>query len=103
MNATIGDVTGQEIKKNWGDGSPVRRLIQTQISDDADVQTVELMLSPGEDSAPQNGQRMLIITISEAWKIGISLDDGITPRAAAGEKMSRPWNVEETAAWIIQF
>lgn len=94
-----GNITGQEIKKNQGAENP-RRLLQVQISDDQDVQTVELFGPSGEDTAPANGSRVVILSIGNAWKIAIGVDDGITPTAAAGEKILYAINNGSIAAKI---
>jgi hypothetical protein len=94
-----GNVTGQEIKPNMGAENP-RRLLQVQVTDDQDVQTVELFGPSGEDTAPVNGSRVIILQIGNAWKIAIGVDDGVTPTADSGEKILYAINNGAIAAKI---
>ena len=80
-----GTVTGNEIKKNR-DGTGKRRLLQVEISDPDDIQTVELMSAAGEDVDPPVDSRVLIIDVGAAYKIAIAADDGIEPSMDEGEK-----------------
>ncbi len=81
----IGNVTGYRIGKNQ-DGDKDVLLLQVEISDKEDVQTVELFTQSGEDSNPPEGSRVIIASINENWKAGIAVDDGITPSMLPGEK-----------------
>lgn len=80
-----GTVTGSEVKKNR-DGAGNRRLLQVEISDPDDIQTVEMMSAAGEDVNPPVGNRVLIIDVGAAYKIAIAADDGIEPSMDEGEK-----------------
>lgn len=80
-----GKITGSEVKKNR-DGVGNRRLLQVEISDPDDIQTVELMASAGEDVNPPVGNRVLILDVGAAYKIAIAADDGIEPSMDEGEK-----------------
>lgn len=83
----IGTVKGHEIKKNQ-DGDKNVVLLQVELSDEKDVQTVQLYSMSGEISIPQAGAKVVILPDPDsAWKKGIAIDDliehtGIT----AGEK-----------------
>ena len=80
-----GIVTGSEFKKNR-DGGNARLLLQVQITDADDVQTVEYMSPPGEDSNPPDGSKVLIVDVGLAYKIAIAADDNIQPSMQEGEK-----------------
>lgn len=80
-----GKVTGREIKKNK-DGLKSVVLLQVQITDPDDVQSVELMNQSGEDNNPPNGSRVTIIDIGMAYKIAVVSDDNIEPITNPGEK-----------------
>jgi hypothetical protein len=81
----IGKVTGYEVLKNR-DGQNDRLMLQVEIVNSDDIQTVELRNSYGEDSNPLNDTQVLILEVGEAFKIAIAADDGITPSMLPGEK-----------------
>ena len=81
----IGTVTGSSITENKDDNEK-RVLLQVTFLDDDDVQTVELILPPGEDSRPLNGSAILAIEVDESYKFAIGVDDGIEPESEPGEK-----------------
>lgn len=80
-----GIVTGFEIGKN-SNGTRDVVLLQVRISDPKDIQTIELMTPPGDDSIPPAGSRVVILQPSKSWKIAIANQDSITPQAGEGEK-----------------
>ena len=80
-----GIVRGREIKKNR-DGSTAKMLLQVEITNPQDIQTVELMRQAGEDTNPPDGSRVLILEVGPSWKIAVASDDNIVPTMAAGEK-----------------
>lgn len=80
-----GLVKGTEIKKNR-DGQSDVLLLQVQMADSEDIQTVQLLTQAGEDTNPVNGSLVAILPMGEAWKIGVAVNDGITPTMARGEK-----------------
>ena len=94
-----GKITGSEIKKNR-DGAGNRRLLQVEISDPDDIQTVELMSSAGEDVNPPVGNRVLIVDVGAAYKIAIAADDGIEPSIDEGEKKLYSINGVSISAFI---
>lgn len=81
----IGKVTGREIIKNR-DGQNDRLMLQVEITDSDDIQTVELRNQYGEDNNPVNGSQVLIIDIGSAFKMAIAAEDGIIPSMSPGEK-----------------
>ena len=81
----IGKVTGREVKKNR-DGQNDRLMLQVEITDSNDIQTIELRNQYGEDNNPVNGSQVLIVDIGTAFKMAIAAEDGITPSMNPGEK-----------------
>jgi hypothetical protein len=81
----IGTVTGRSVGKNRDGGDDVL-LLQVEISDPDDIQTVQLMTPSGEDDNPIDGSQVLILDIGTAFKAAITVQDGVTPSMATGEK-----------------
>jgi len=81
----IGIIKSREIKKNK-DGEQEKILLQVEISDPDDIQTVELMTTSGDDSNPPDESRVFIVDVGGAYKIAIAVDDLITPSMSPGEK-----------------
>lgn len=80
----IGRVTGYEVGKNK-DGEKDVLLLQVEISEPDDVQTVELFRQAGTDYNPPNDSRLFILQVDPSWKIAVACDDGITPATLPGE------------------
>lgn len=80
-----GKVTDQTIAKNI-DGKNNVRILQVEITDKEDVQTIQAVYFGGEDNAPVIGSTVYILQISPAFKIVIGVDDGIVPTVNAGER-----------------
>jgi len=74
----IGRVTGSEITNNR-DGDDIVRLLQVEITDTDDIQTVEQIRGLGDDQNPQDDSAVIIADLGKAWKIAIGLDDGVDP------------------------
>ena len=74
----IGTVKGYQVTNNRNSDHKVV-MLQVQLSDSEDIQSVELYNPFGEKSIPQNEQRVLILQLSRAWKIAIAIDDKIDP------------------------
>lgn len=80
----IGRVTGSEIRKNR-DGDKKVVLLQVEVTDPDDVQTIELMNKAGVNSNPVDDARVFIAQAGSAFKIALAVDDGIEPDAARGD------------------
>jgi hypothetical protein len=104
--AEIGTVTGFEIKPNK-DGTSSRRMLQVKFNgDDDDIQTVEQFCEFGNDSVPiidlpdasppVVGTKVIVISITESWKIAIAADDNIEPSMLEGEK--KLYSLDNTGA-----
>lgn len=74
------------------------RVLFLQITDATDLQEVEWINGPGEDSAPQIGSKILIVEIGRDYKLGIACDDGIEPEALDGEKIL--YSLDPTGAQV---
>lgn len=81
----IGTVTGQEIKENR-DGAADVRLLQVQLSNASDIQTVQYMPMAGDDSPPQIGDLVVVMPIGPAFMVALGIQDSIVPSMAAGER-----------------
>lgn len=101
--AMIGTVTGQEIKKNR-DGSIAVRLLQVQVSNESDIQTVQYMGPAGEDSAPINGDKVQIFSVGPAFKFAMSVEDQGNPaNVDEGEKQLYSRDSNGAVAALINF
>ena len=81
----IGRVLSSEITENR-DGEGKVLLLQVELSDPDDVQTVEYAQAAGEDFRPPEDTTVIVTDLGEAWKIAIAADDGIDPESLDGEK-----------------
>lgn len=79
-----GRVTGREIKTNM-DGQTAKMMLQVEITDPEDIQTIELMRQAGEDTNPPNDSRVIILSVG-SYRIAVASDDGIVPTMSPGEK-----------------
>ena len=71
-------VTGFEIGKNR-DGDKDVLLLQAEITDPEDIQTIEAFRGVGHDYNPPIDTRIVFAAAGNAYKIAIALDDGIEP------------------------
>lgn len=76
--AMIGRVTGRQITTNR-DGVKQSMMLQVEITDPEDIQTVELISQDGEDTNPPDGSKVVIVSVGSAYKIAIAINDGIAP------------------------
>ena len=99
MAMRLGIVTGQEIAKNR-DGAGDRLLLQVTMSNSDDVQTVEMVGAPGEDSNPPDGSLVLITDMGAAFKAAIAANDGIAASMGEGEKKLYSIDAGAIAAYV---
>lgn len=85
MDTRIGIVTGRTTAKNRNVGQPVR-LLQVQLTDRRDIQTVQLVAQAGEECSPPNGSLVVVGNSGQARKWAVGTDDGITPVMGVGGK-----------------
>lgn len=80
----IGRVTGYEIGTNK-EGEEDSLLLQVEMTETDDVQTVELYGSGGRDYNPPIDSTVIVIPIADALQIAVAVNDGITPESEPGE------------------
>lgn len=99
---TLGTVTGQEIKPNRGTGIDVRILqVDLGTSAQSDPQSVEYFSLSGDDNPPQNGDKVVVISLGSAFKIAIGVRDAVVTAMNAGErKLYSRDNSGDIAAFI---
>lgn len=83
-----GKVTGYEISKNKG-STTNKLVLQLEISDPEDIQSIQLLSSSGEISNPPNGSKIVFVPIgTNGYKLGLAVDDNIEPESLEpGEKI----------------
>jgi hypothetical protein len=74
----LAKVTSIEIGKNR-DGDNKVLLLQAEITDPEDVQTIEAFRGVGEDYNPPSDSRVVYLAAGNAYKIAIAIDDGVEP------------------------
>lgn len=82
----IGIVRGHKISKN-GNGKNKVVLLQVELSTPENIETVELMTPPGDESIPAKGSRVEILAPGSGYKIAIAFQDTIEPTIGEGEKL----------------
>lgn len=81
----LGRVKGSGYAKNK-DGDRIVLLLQTELTDPEDIQTVELMSQTGEESRPPIGSEVSVIPAGGSYKVAVATSDGIDPGVSDGEK-----------------
>lgn len=99
MDAVIGRVTGREVKQNI-DSSGDKLVLQVEVTDPDDVQSIQLMPQGGEDYNPPNDSQVLILPVTDRFKVAIAADDGITSTMAPGERKMYSTSAGAIAAFI---
>ena len=83
----LGTVTGQEIKPKRGTDIDVRMLqVELGTSAQSDPQSVEYIPLSGDDNPPMKDDKVLVLSIGPAFKIGIGIRDAIVTAMNAGER-----------------
>lgn len=86
MGILTGRVRGREIRKNR-DGITDKILLQVELTSPDDIQTVEWINHDGEDSSPPDNSLVVVVAVSNSYKIAIACDDGILAESQPGEKI----------------
>lgn len=86
MELRVGIVTGRETVVNRETGGPSVRLLQVQITDHNDVQTVQLVGQAGEEVNPPNGTLVLVLPGGQAFKLSAGTSDWVVPIMDIGGK-----------------
>jgi len=84
----IANIKNLEIRKNRDSGAD-QRMLSCEMTSPDDVQSVELSNTSGEDNNPLNDDVVLVLSITDAYKIGLLIDDGVSPDSSIerGEKL----------------
>ncbi len=88
MKIQTGIIKGRETKTNR-DGVRDVLLLQVELTDKDDVQTVELMQGAGDQYNPENGSKVLVVSDGPAYKIAIAVDDMTAIALDIGERAIR--------------
>jgi hypothetical protein len=80
----IGKVIGSAVDVNRDSDGNVR-LLTVEITEGDDLQEIELFRHAGVDYNPPVGSIVVIQILSDAFKVGVAVDDGIEPEAEEGE------------------
>lgn len=76
--ADLGTVVGSEISTNRDSDENVT-LLQCIISEEEDIQNVELYTRGGDDYRPPDDSTVIIVSIGKSWKVAIACEDGVEP------------------------
>lgn len=74
--AQIGVVTGYEYTQNR-EGEQTVTMLQVSLSEEDDVQSVELYQPVGRNGPPTIDSAVIVISIAEGFKIAIGINDGL--------------------------
>lgn len=88
MRLQTGVIKGREIAKNRDGGRDVL-LLQVELTDKDDVQTVELLQGAGDQYNPPDDSKVLVISNGAAYKIAIAIDDLVALSIEVGERAIR--------------
>jgi hypothetical protein len=80
----IGRVTGYGIGKNK-EGEVNTLLLQVEVSEPDDVQTIELFKSGGLDYNPPTNATVIVLSVTDALQIAVAVNDGVAPESEPGE------------------
>ena len=78
MAVSVGKVTGRTVGTNL-DGTDDVVLLQVEVSDSDDIQTVELHRGAGVDFNPPDGSIVSLIRAGNAWQIAATTNDNVEP------------------------
>ena len=94
-----GRVVGREVRSNR-DGLTEKLMLQVEISDPDDIQSVQLMNMAGEDTNPPDDAKVLVASIGPAFKVAFVTDDDIVPTMDIGERKMYSIDAGAIAAFI---
>jgi hypothetical protein len=81
---TDGIVKDFKIEKNR-DADKKTIMLQVELDDTDDVQSVELINASGVDYNPPSGSQVIILDLGPAWKVAIASDDNVEPDTDPGD------------------
>jgi len=67
-------------------GNTEVRLLQVMITDERDVQTVQLIGQSGEENNPPDGSQVAVLALGESLKVAVASTDTIAPVMTPGGK-----------------
>lgn len=80
----LGKVTNREVTVSRESDGPVL-LLQVELTNERDVQDVELIKHAGVDFNPPDGSFVVVIPLANAFKVAVAVDDGIESEVDPGE------------------
>ena len=80
----LGRVLSSEITEHL-DGESKVMVLTVELANPDDPQTVELLQQSGLRGRPNEDDNVIVIPMSETWKLAIGVDDGIEPSLEPGE------------------
>lgn len=81
----IGRVVNSSLGPNK-DGVRTVVLLEVELTDPDDIQTVELLTEMGLDYRPTDDSAVVVLSLGPAWKVAIACDDRVTKTMDKGEK-----------------
>lgn len=69
------------------DGDTNVRLLNVELTDSDDIQTIEYYDDGGCDYRPPDGAEVVVVDVTPSHRVAIAVDDLITPSVAKGEKL----------------
>lgn len=67
-------------------GNTEVRLLNVMITDERDVQTVQLIGQTGEENNPPDGSQVAVLALGESLKVAVASTDTVAPVMAPGGK-----------------
>ena len=89
-------ITGSSISTNQ-DGSEKVLLLQVEISDPDDIQTIEMFRGSGVDFKPTKDSLVFVVEAGQANKIAVAVNDGVEPASDLGEGERETYAVSGTS------
>ena len=81
----IGTVRGSEVIENK-DADEKSRMLQVELTNADDLQSIEQIGQVGEDSNPQPDARVIVIDLGPAYRVAVASSDDVEPSVSEGEK-----------------
>lgn len=81
----IGTVVGSEVTENK-DADEKSRILQVELTNSDDVQSIEQLGATGEDSNPHVGARVIVLDLGPSYRVAVALSDEVEPSVDEGEK-----------------
>lgn len=80
----LGRITNREVTENRESDGKVL-MLQVELTDERDIQDVELFTHAGVDFNPPDGSFVVVIPLANAFKVAVAVDDGIESEVDEGE------------------